>query len=389
MHAVWSGDMTELVDAFELQMILENVHTWAMRVFKPLIATYIEQWNYVHCHPSFDLNTHAMLAQSKSNRDRTIEQRRAILPIIQDILEDHATMELDELSHQKLTPLLLGLFMHQICHSEREFIAKEIDRAVEDKFKLLSINEPHETTESASNQSRNAHASQPTRRLLNSLPVASNSRSSSPTPIPPVDDDDPNDLDYRDSQEPPSAANEVNNAPAETSDAESSVAEFDEHSSIVWSPSRDVTTPRATPYQSPTPKRPKANGHNSSSNSPGATSGSAENTPRPDGHSGQFSFNTAPESPAWPLGSQRQRSLTARTPSGSPVLAGRSPPRRSAWSSGQRFGEPRPSSSPIPRQFQHVSDQESQIQSEGGENNHYIDLTRDSQEEIDVPQASS
>ncbi|KAI6753916.1 hypothetical protein HG530_013092 [Fusarium avenaceum] len=389
MHAVWNGDMTKLTDAFELQMILDNVHTWAMRVFKPLIATYIEQWNYVHCHPSFDLNTQALLAQSKSNRDRTIEQRRAILPIIQDILEDHATMELDELSHQKLTPLLLGLFMHQICSSEREFIAKEVDRAVEDKFKLLSINEPQETRGSASNQSHNADASQSIRRLLNSLPAASTSRSSSPTPVPPVDDDDPNDSDYRDSQDPPSATNQVNDALAETSDAESSVAEFAEHSPTVWSAFQDPATPRATPYQSPIPKRPKANGRNSSSNSPGVTSGSAENTPRPDIRSGQFTFSTAPKSPASPLGSQRQRSLTARTPSGSPVFAGRSPPGRPSWSSGQRFGEPRPSKSPIPRQFQHVSDQESQIQSEGGENNYYIDLTRDSQDEIAVPETSS
>ncbi|KAH7242729.1 hypothetical protein BKA59DRAFT_481243 [Fusarium tricinctum] len=391
MQAVWKGDMTELVDTLKLQMILDNVHTWAMRVFKPLISTYIEQWKYVHCHPSLDFRTtHAILVQSKNDRDRMIEQRRAVLPIIQDLLEDHATMELDALSHHKVTPLMLGLFMHQICSSEREFIAKEVDRAVEDRLKLLNINGPHETRESSFPSSQNAAPSQVT-RLLNNGRLASTPRSTPPTPLPAVDDDDPNDHDYRDSQHSSSASNQGNDASAEASDAEGSVAqssgsEFCEQSTPLFRVSEDVETPRATPYQSPIPKRPKARRRNSTSYSPGATSSSAENTPRPDRFSGQLISSTAPKSPASPLRSQRQRSLKPRTPSGSPVFAGRSPPGRPAWSTGQRFGQPQPSNSPIPRQFQQLSDQESQIQSQGGENNYYIDLTKDSQDESDRPQ---
>jgi hypothetical protein len=390
MHAVWNGNMTKLVDTFKLQMILDNLHTWAMREFKPLISTYIDQWKYVHCHPSLDFkNTHAMLVRSKYNRDRTIEQRRAILPIVQDLLEDHATMELDELSHQKVTPLLLGLFMHQICSSERKFIAKEVDRAVEDKLKLLNVNAPHET-EFSFRQSQNATTSQATRLFNNGRP-ASTPRSSPATPLPSVDDDDPNDPDWRDSQHPPSASNQINDALAETSDAEASVAqssenEFCEHSTTLFRAPEDVETPRATPYQTPIPERPKTHGRNFTPFSPGATSGSAENTPRPERLSGQSTSNTAPHSPGSPLRSQRRRSLKPRTPSGSPVFAGRSPPGQAAWGPGRLFGQQQPSKSPIPRQFQQVSDQESQIRSEGGENNYYIDLTKDSQDESDTSQ---
>ncbi|KIL84595.1 hypothetical protein FAVG1_12121 [Fusarium avenaceum] len=382
---LWSGNMTELVDTFKLQMILENLHTWAMREFKPLISTYINQWKYVHCHPSLDFKkTHVMLARSKYKRDRTIEQRRAILPIVQDLLEDHATMELDELSHQKVTPLLLGLFMHQICSSERKFIAKEVDRAVEDKLKLLNVNAPHETREFSFRQSQNATSSQAT-RLFNNRRPASTPKSSPATPLPPVDGDDPNDADWVDSQHSSSANNQVNDASAKASDAGTSGHEFSKHSTTLFRASEDVETPRATPQQSPIPDRPKTRLRNSSSYSPGATSGSDENTPRPNGFSGQLISNTAPKSPASPLRSQRQRSLKPRTPSGSPVFAGRSPPGQPNWPTGRLFGQQQPSNSPIPRQFQHVSGQEPQIQSEGGENDSYIDLTKDSQDESDTP----
>jgi hypothetical protein len=392
MHAVWNGDMTKLVDIFKLQMILDNVHTWAVRVFKPLLSTYIEQWEYVHCHPSLDFkNTRALLVQSKNNRDRMIEQRRAIIPIVQDLLEDHATMELDELSHQKITPLLLGLFMHQICSSEREFIAKEVDRALEDRLKSLNItHRPHDTGGHSFGQIHNAVSSQMT-RLLNSERPASNFGSTPSTQIPSVDNDDPDDRDWVDSQDPPSASNQVKDASAEASDAESSVRqsseyEFSEHSTVLWRASENFETPRTTMYENLIFKGLKTHGHDSSSDSQDATSGSADKTPRPNNITGRLSSTPTPRSPASPLRSQRQRSLKARTPSGSPVFAGRSPPGQQNWPAGRRFGQPQPSNSSVPRHFQHTSEQEYRNQAEGGENNSYIDLTRDSQDESDVPQ---
>jgi hypothetical protein len=396
MHAVWNGDMTKLVDTFRLQMILDNVHTWAVRVFKPLLATYIEQWEYVHCHPSLDFeNTRALLEQSKNNRDRMIEQRRAILPIVQDLLEDHATMQLDELSHQKVTPLLLGLFMHQICSSERELIAKEVDRAVEDRLKRLNItHRPHETGECSFDQSHNADSSQLI-RLLNYGRPASTFRSSPATQITSVDNDDPDDPDWRDSQHPPSASNQVKYASAQASNAESSVrqsskSEFSEHSTSLWRPSENSETPRATPYENLILKGLKTHGRDSSSYSAGATSGSAENTPRPNSITGRLISKPTPRSPISPLSSQRQRSLKARTPSGSPIFAGRSPPGQPILSLEQRLGQLRHSNSSVPRPFQHTSEQECQNQvEEGEENNSYIDLTKDSQDESDIPQTKS
>ncbi|CAF3541645.1 unnamed protein product [Fusarium graminearum] len=48
MQCIWDGDMTEPHDVVKFRLILENIHTWATRVFKPLITTYIDQWRFVH-----------------------------------------------------------------------------------------------------------------------------------------------------------------------------------------------------------------------------------------------------------------------------------------------------------------------------------------------------
>lgn len=36
--------MTNLRDIIELDMLLENIYTWAVRIFKPYVATCIHQW---------------------------------------------------------------------------------------------------------------------------------------------------------------------------------------------------------------------------------------------------------------------------------------------------------------------------------------------------------
>ncbi|KAF4986185.1 hypothetical protein FGRMN_10951 [Fusarium graminum] len=49
MQCIWEGDMTQSRDIVRFRLILENTYTWATRVFKPLIATYIDQWRLAHC----------------------------------------------------------------------------------------------------------------------------------------------------------------------------------------------------------------------------------------------------------------------------------------------------------------------------------------------------
>ncbi|RKL33944.1 hypothetical protein BFJ72_g9726 [Fusarium proliferatum] len=49
MQRIWEGDMTEIRDIREFQLILENTYTWAMRVFKLQINGFIEYWRAAHC----------------------------------------------------------------------------------------------------------------------------------------------------------------------------------------------------------------------------------------------------------------------------------------------------------------------------------------------------
>ncbi|KAG4260219.1 hypothetical protein FPRO03_02042 [Fusarium proliferatum] len=49
MQRIWEGDMTEIRDIREFQLILENTYTWAMRVYKLQINGFIDYWRAAHC----------------------------------------------------------------------------------------------------------------------------------------------------------------------------------------------------------------------------------------------------------------------------------------------------------------------------------------------------
>ncbi|KEY71293.1 hypothetical protein S7711_05886 [Stachybotrys chartarum IBT 7711] len=46
MDCIWVGNMTTMVDMINLQAILENLHTWAMRVLRPWISLCIDHWKH-------------------------------------------------------------------------------------------------------------------------------------------------------------------------------------------------------------------------------------------------------------------------------------------------------------------------------------------------------
>src|SRR6478736_7254737 len=81
MRCIWDGDMTEPEDIVKFRLILENIHTWATRVFKPLITTYIDQWRFVH---------------SPSSQQR-MEFSRSALRFVQRALDGQPDPEDDDL----------------------------------------------------------------------------------------------------------------------------------------------------------------------------------------------------------------------------------------------------------------------------------------------------
>ncbi|KAM0547765.1 hypothetical protein ACHAPJ_010226 [Fusarium lateritium] len=80
MQCIWDGDMTEPDDIIEFRLILENIYTWATRVFKPQITTYIDQWSFAH---------------SPSSQQR-MELPRSALRLIQRALDGQPDPEDDD-----------------------------------------------------------------------------------------------------------------------------------------------------------------------------------------------------------------------------------------------------------------------------------------------------
>ncbi|KAF5675096.1 hypothetical protein FCIRC_7569 [Fusarium circinatum] len=132
MRTIWKGDIKNLGDIMAFQMIIDNAHSWATRVFKPIIALYIKQWKHIHGKQKTE--SHALR--------ENIEQRRLVVPIVRDLLDAPAGMELDDMAHKKVTPLFLGMLMHQICSMERESISSQIEKAVVERLQALISNGP-------------------------------------------------------------------------------------------------------------------------------------------------------------------------------------------------------------------------------------------------------
>jgi hypothetical protein len=53
MNYIWEGDVTNVLDILKFHAILENLHSWAMRILKPQLLLYIDQWKH-HIFPSDD-----------------------------------------------------------------------------------------------------------------------------------------------------------------------------------------------------------------------------------------------------------------------------------------------------------------------------------------------
>ncbi|KAF5649625.1 hypothetical protein F52700_521 [Fusarium sp. NRRL 52700] len=358
MRVIWNGDMTKLADVVMLQMVLDNAHTWATRVFKPLIASYLEQWQYV-----FDGSTagealghNPAFFLSKKRREKTVEQRRAIVPMVQGLLDDQATMELDDMASKKVTPLLLGLMMHQICSLEKELITSEVDRVVSQKLERLSMKglAAGKQYNSQGGESARSQAHSDHQESIFDFPV---------------DNDDPNDSDYKPSQDSSasvqtSSIRDLARPHSNTPEALPPAYQFSFQSSA------QVISrgPEAQPSGSNADRQfdsPDGNGRESPSSSGGQV------TPKPSSStffSGLLSSldETSP-----------RRISKGKEPSVLPVITGPFSLKRLGSSPGRQLDQPKPLH---PHRSLADSSENSRSQDAGQDESDYIDLTTDSQE---------
>lgn len=174
--------MTKLEDVVKFQVILENTHTWAMRVFKPLMSLYIDQWKHVHCNVGIDAANSAL-----SRRQQTIERWQTVMPMVQDLLDYHSSIDVGDDNQTKLTPTLLGLLVQQVVSSERQVLTQEVDRLIAERLKPLSLSLEKTVIE------RTTIETQETIRRAS----AGSDQSTLPSPGLTYNDEDPNDDEYK------------------------------------------------------------------------------------------------------------------------------------------------------------------------------------------------
>ncbi|KAI0133807.1 hypothetical protein BJ170DRAFT_175778 [Xylariales sp. AK1849] len=102
MICIWEGDMKRIVHIVELQAILENTHTWAMRVLRPWISHHIDQWKSA-CHIGRGWEQEENVRNNSTGRSGALSLTK-FLPDFLDKLQDEISD--DEMEHSELRELL-------------------------------------------------------------------------------------------------------------------------------------------------------------------------------------------------------------------------------------------------------------------------------------------
>ncbi|KAF4946031.1 hypothetical protein FGADI_11535 [Fusarium gaditjirri] len=159
MQCIWTGDMTEPRDIVNFRTILENTYTWAKRVFKPLIATYIDQWKSA-CAIDIPIPANT----EKERRQQRLELPRCALRLALASLDTQPSLKSHDDSFCYVTNGLIDL-----C----DRFVQDVDRVIEEELKRSSGEKPRAS--SCKNTRRRARTpSEPTPKLIQANETDSN-----------------------------------------------------------------------------------------------------------------------------------------------------------------------------------------------------------------------
>ncbi|CVL07963.1 uncharacterized protein FMAN_09693 [Fusarium mangiferae] len=125
MQCIWTGDMTAPQDILQFRLILENTYTWAKRVFKPLMATYIDQWKFA----CIDDIPSAAYTESKRRRER-LELSRCALRLTLASRDAQPGLQPGSDSYRSVTNNLVDICDRFVQDVDR-LIAEELKRSSE------------------------------------------------------------------------------------------------------------------------------------------------------------------------------------------------------------------------------------------------------------------
>lgn len=132
MRAIWKGSMINAKDVVEFYMLLDNLYTWAMRVFKPTVALYLHQWKHMHSQPGGPT--------SASDLQARLQHFRTTVPMINAFWKEYNKMDFDDNLHRHpMTPVHFGLILQQMFMSDHDKLLEKIGRLVEEKVQNLPL----------------------------------------------------------------------------------------------------------------------------------------------------------------------------------------------------------------------------------------------------------
>ncbi|KAH6950235.1 hypothetical protein DER45DRAFT_92938 [Fusarium avenaceum] len=133
MRCIWEGNMTNLRHVVEFRLMLENIHSWATRVFKPLLGTYIHKWKLeTRKNDDRDISPASATAQ----RDLNVSAR--LTPRVEGILQRYATTAINPDQPSQTTSVLVG-YIQELLKAERKETNKQIDLLFAQRMDGLNV----------------------------------------------------------------------------------------------------------------------------------------------------------------------------------------------------------------------------------------------------------
>ncbi|KAI9162847.1 Lactoylglutathione lyase [Paramyrothecium foliicola] len=133
MRGIWEGDVMDVEDTAKFRIILENIHTWAVRVFRPLISSYIDSWKYVHLEKS------GGPSDPLARRAEMIDHYQTSMPKVLDFLDNLDAINLDKNARKDSSPLLLGMLFQMIHNLERKSLVEQLTSLIDDRVDRLIV----------------------------------------------------------------------------------------------------------------------------------------------------------------------------------------------------------------------------------------------------------
>ncbi|KAF5588597.1 uncharacterized protein FSUBG_11454 [Fusarium subglutinans] len=122
MQCIWTGDITDLEDVKKFRLILDNTYNWATQVLKPMMNTYIRQWNFVYSEAVRSFATAAM----ERERQRK-ELSRKTLRFVLAALGDEADLDTDD-DLRRAAKLRLVNLCDAFVQDTDQIIAEELEK---------------------------------------------------------------------------------------------------------------------------------------------------------------------------------------------------------------------------------------------------------------------